>query len=553
MTNVNVYTQIAKASSGVTSQTATALQGAGNGVLSGVSGNFWDLIMGGLGTTTTTADGSSTPEQTGSDNTGATLTSSSQAKTSPMSLLQLVLAAQGTDENGNIVLNMQDVDKDALETQLGVTNKLIEKLTATLPESGQKQDIIETLLGKLQTQSDSLRASLAALANGTISKGTPAEDLPFPLLIALGVSPAQIADVTENIKAAEEKLGRDITVEDLIAGVAGLIPPAPPAPPLPQDASLAASLSQNVDVNAAGNKADADATLDTDIDTDSSDDLLAARLNALSVGDEDAGIAEDAPLSYNKRLSDKLWDLPDSAKSNGADLAAQMKKAQGMMKDSFASLITGAKTQGDIIAAQTTLATSSSAAALGFSDAAGLSQTNSLQTVPGFSVGATTAAQAANIIASPASAGQSHPAAQLVSATLTKAGRDGSSDNMTIRLDPPELGTVSIRLEFGKDKSVKAHITVEKAETLSMLQKDSASLERALQNSGLQTAQDSLSFELSQNGGRFTPNGDGQNNNGANGNSRSLQNSGADDDAIRSSMTWDVDPGTGHIHYNIYA
>src|SRR5690606_23241412 len=98
---------------------------------------------------------------------------------------------------------------------------------------------------------------------------------------------------------------------------------------------------------------------------------------------------------------------------------------------------------------------------------------------PSSSLNLSPAAQAAAMTSGSTHAGQPHPATQLVAATMTKAGKEGIADTMTLQLDPPELGTVNIRLEFGKDKSVKAHLTVEKAETYLMLQRDGLALERA--------------------------------------------------------------------------
>ncbi|MFN7114306.1 MAG: flagellar hook-length control protein FliK [Alphaproteobacteria bacterium] len=76
-------------------------------------------------------------------------------------------------------------------------------------------------------------------------------------------------------------------------------------------------------------------------------------------------------------------------------------------------------------------------------------------------------------------------------------------DTFTLQLDPADLGRMDIELKFKQDGSMKAHLTVERPETLAMLQKDSAHLERLLQQSGLNTDGQSLSFDLrQQNGGQ---------------------------------------------------
>ncbi len=82
-----------------------------------------------------------------------------------------------------------------------------------------------------------------------------------------------------------------------------------------------------------------------------------------------------------------------------------------------------------------------------------------------------------------------------------------------IRLDPPELGRLEIRLDVARDGRATAHLVVERAETLDLLQRDARSLERALQNAGLETSKDGLTFSLKdqQSSGSGNRQGDGNN------------------------------------------
>jgi chemotaxis protein MotD len=64
-----------------------------------------------------------------------------------------------------------------------------------------------------------------------------------------------------------------------------------------------------------------------------------------------------------------------------------------------------------------------------------------------------------------------------------------------IRLDPAELGRVDVRLDVDKAGNVTTRLTVERPETLDMLRRDSATLERALQQAGLKT-EGGLEFNL---------------------------------------------------------
>jgi len=71
-------------------------------------------------------------------------------------------------------------------------------------------------------------------------------------------------------------------------------------------------------------------------------------------------------------------------------------------------------------------------------------------------------------------------------------------NTMTLQLHPADLGEMDIKLKFEKDGSVKAHLSVEKPETLALLQKDSYYLERVLQQNGIKIDENSLSFDLRQ-------------------------------------------------------
>ena len=87
------------------------------------------------------------------------------------------------------------------------------------------------------------------------------------------------------------------------------------------------------------------------------------------------------------------------------------------------------------------------------------------------------------------------PATNQVFVQLTKAVQNGQN-KITIQLRPEELGRVEVKLDIGGDGRVKAMVMADKPETLDLLQKDSRVLERALQEAGLKTDNNSLSFNL---------------------------------------------------------
>ena len=67
-----------------------------------------------------------------------------------------------------------------------------------------------------------------------------------------------------------------------------------------------------------------------------------------------------------------------------------------------------------------------------------------------------------------------------------------------IRLDPPELGRIDVRLEIDSKGNTSTKLIVERSETLDMLQRDARGLEKALQNAGLKTDAGGLEFSLRQ-------------------------------------------------------
>lgn len=90
---------------------------------------------------------------------------------------------------------------------------------------------------------------------------------------------------------------------------------------------------------------------------------------------------------------------------------------------------------------------------------------------------------------------QPQPPAQQIAVNIHKALGAGA-DKINIRLHPAALGGVEVKLEIAKDGHITAMITAEKSETLDLLQRDARGLERALQDAGLKTDQDSLNFNL---------------------------------------------------------
>lgn len=499
MTELNIFaTQLA--STGQTGSKAAASSGkhaalGGNGI--GNAANFWEIILGNIeqNTASLNADG----DGVDLESTQAVL----QKDEADLALLQLALLGQ----NKNLENQLSDLQLERIHNRLDnrttQLSKLIDHLTSGLPVTVGKGGSVEELISRLEKQLENLETSLEAFLSGDFGD----EGAPFELLIATGLSPNDLTKITNRIEEVETKLGRKLTVEDLIAGVGNIIP-------VPGDDrdnhTLSVDLAAIQLANNAANNTSGQAT--TRSLGDIPQQLTNAEFNALFAGTKNA--------------------------KNGITKANFMNLLQAQTN------LTPVQHSGDIHLPlnwlQQTTSLSLQSDALGFD----------VQTGMPFSP----AAQATHAATSIPQAGQTHPATQMVTAHISKAAQNGEIGKMVLQLDPPELGRVEIKLEFGQDNTVKAALIVEKSETLLMLQRDTAALERALQNAGLETDSGSLNYEMAQKDYAF--NSDNNGNNHQNGAGNSSGNNAEDDETgtiIETTMTWNVDPKTGHVHYNLLA
>ncbi len=150
---------------------------------------------------------------------------------------------------------------------------------------------------------------------------------------------------------------------------------------------------------------------------------------------------------------------------------------------------------------------------------------------------------ATNVITQSQSASSAHPATQMVSATIQKAVKAGEDTTIKLRLDPPELGRVEVKMSIDKDNATKIVLTAEKPETYMLLKQDTEILQNALNNSGLDSSEGSIDFELASESHDFN-----QNNKQS---SKQNNSNTTEEELIETTMDWQVDPNTGRMHYNV--
>jgi len=90
-------------------------------------------------------------------------------------------------------------------------------------------------------------------------------------------------------------------------------------------------------------------------------------------------------------------------------------------------------------------------------------------------------------------------AAETLAFQIARQAADGAS-RFEIRLDPPELGRVDVRLDLAADGRTHAHLSAERPETLDLLVRDARLLERALNDAGVSLDRNALTFGLKDHG-----------------------------------------------------
>jgi flagellar hook-length control protein FliK len=87
----------------------------------------------------------------------------------------------------------------------------------------------------------------------------------------------------------------------------------------------------------------------------------------------------------------------------------------------------------------------------------------------------------------------------ILAAAMMRRIQNGMKE-FTLRLDPPELGRVDVRLTVGPDKRVRAVVSTDRPEALKDLALSARDLTRALQEAGLELEENGLSFSMNDEG-----------------------------------------------------
>jgi flagellar hook-length control protein FliK len=123
-----------------------------------------------------------------------------------------------------------------------------------------------------------------------------------------------------------------------------------------------------------------------------------------------------------------------------------------------------------------------------------------------------------------------------IKVNITRAAKAGL-DKVTIQLKPVELGRIDIKLEMSEDHKVRVEVTADNKDTLHLLQTDSRTLEKTLNEAGLRTDTNNLHFSLRSDSDAQQTAQDGRN--GSGGRNANTDNAGATNDTQDVAMTFD--------------
>lgn len=456
------------------------------------------------------------------------------------------LDQQNRSELVKILASNEDIADDVAALDNILDLDLIEEIEQTLALN---QKAFDAKLAVSKIQSEALQAdkNIEEPPIPAIAKALNLESLKNADLSTLNLTPAQLselADIQNGVVPTDEQTN---TLQSFLAGLVALVSPASGQSDIiiPSQASLNSGKPASLDFAQTPTEAN----------------NLIARLNKL-VGDQVNNQGGNTPLPFNSG-----GDVPIDGDFDAILKAATGNKYAGNTVGDIVADITQnntnaananasagnasltAQAQFNVLQAWPFGAAGSLFGSSSFSDQVAEQLGLSLNGSQSFSQGGLTA-----LVSQAQSAGQAHPATQMVAASIQKAGVNGQDTHISVRLDPPDLGRVDVRMTFGKDKSVKAVVMIEKPDTFHMLQRDAQLLERALQDAGLDS-EGGLSFEMAQDGEFMDQHNQrgGGHDSGGTGRGSGESEDGETLEIIESTMTWRVDAETGHTRYNIMA
>lgn len=475
--------------------------------------------------------------------------------------LQKALLVSADDLNA---MSQQDL-KSLLANFGDTSNELTPKILVALAPGVPVQETLDNIKAKFadlgidasELTSLTFATNIPAVTNDTLTvEASDAAQSGNFLLITTGFSPSEMSKLKEAIKSVSSSNTDEPAIEtsetspednsDDVNASAAIVMMVFVTPP-PKPTYTATAEDMNFDLSALSAFTQPNGS---DMPEPDWTKKLSDKLGAMSLTDSSASPFDDEMNAILSPTTPKEMNL--SFKENGAATSTSKNDGNSLTED----ITSGISAQATLATNQLTDLTSKAHQTI---NSDGLLMINGLmvaaQNMP---------SSMTNPIFTSASAIGSHPSIHAVAKIIEKAasGSEKASQELTVQLDPPELGRMLVQLSLEKDGVMKVHLLTENQETLNLFQRDAHALKSALDNAGIKIDSASLTFDMASGGDQsFQQLMGGSQNNNQSGNGQSSRLMGISAGAVDSQdlptidtrMDFTPNSITGNVHYSFWA
>lgn len=326
----------------------------------------------------------------------------------------------------------------------------------------------------------------------------PANDAAASQAVAVQMiasAPAPAAPKTDAAKApveAADAVAPAAAAPDEAAETAA--PIQPNAAPRAKDASGEAKADGAAQAEAPQAKAAVPAPVTQNVNTPAAQQTAQTQAQTAPTGAEQAvqAASAPAPTTIAPALTREAATRTEKAASARSDAKAEAPefKAEAQAQTAETPRNAGKNTAAPVVAKE---AGPANAAPVTINAGDALPQAPSASATSAAS--AAHAAQTQTAVAD--NAARAAPAAAQVAREIVRRF-DGENTKFELRLDPPELGRVEVRLEVSRDHKVTAVVSADSPQALTELARQARELTQQLQSAGLELSDNGLTFDLRQ-------------------------------------------------------
>lgn len=338
------------------------------------------------------------------------------------------------------------------------TNAKHAKLTAAT------QAKLVSVLTQAATAPDKIVGSDGKTAASADSKGTPADAQAQQKSQTPGQTPTDTADILAAMQAAQPVVTTVATNADKTKATV-----TPRTMTQLEKAALGNTAQQTLHSAAPAAKTETQAlTMPADAKTaDTKDNNSGAQTGLDQKQSHDSGNAHAADDAKTSNAPSQPATVPDAPQPNASTAPVTQTVSTTAVSNAASSIADGSTAQNG--------------------------------TVP-----PTTVATTLQVAQHSASSSNIPPDLAALAVSIAAKSKNGQNE-FNIRMDPADLGRVDVRLSVDASGKAQAHLTVEKPQTLELLQRDSHTLQSSLKDAGLDLSNNGLNFSLKGEQQNSTP------------------------------------------------